>query len=658
MRYLCAIAVVAILVRPIPAADVSPKEKIPILLDCDIGTDIDDAFALALVLHSPELDLRGVTTVSGDTMARARMCCRLLTAAGRKDVPVAAGPKDKPAQELRGMQHQYAAHPAVVYGRTSKPVKEGAVEFLYSKLKGDPGKLTIVAVGPLSNIAQLLTEHPDCKPWIKRIVLMGGSVRVGYDAKPKPEPEFNLYTDVKAAQTVFSSGVPLTVAPLDASAMLKLEPAMLKRIFDAGSLLNMQVQCLYQLWDQKDAPIMFDPVAVTLAFNDSFCKMEELCLEVDDKGMTKETKGKPNARVATSIKKDEYLKWLVDRFANGAPKAPAPKKPGNLSKLIERTGLPNRVHTFEDFETDIEKRWWMAGKGEAANVPLGSTRACRGVLTQDFDDLMGDLATMYTAVVFNPVPGPPMGKNPRLSFRYWLKGTDTLRIQIYSLSKGYHRYLTLTGLLQEKWQSGTVDMTQVRRPDGSGGPLSEEERIDDVQFYVEPTAELIIDDMCLYDAAPEGEKRLYPNRFLFTGWFDSGKQGKEWPGTFEIAAKKGYFWNAAKSVDNPKLDAPWIQLGLRGPRPLGETTHLVFRYRLESADAMKVVLVNRTQKAEHAIELKALKKGDWAQAFVDFTASPVKPHKGDKVDEIQFLLPKGAELLIDDLLLYEPGAAP
>ena len=70
-----------------------------------------------------------------------------------------------------------------------------------------------------------------------------------------------------------------------------------------------------------------------------------------------------------------------------------------------------------------------------------------------------------------------MGKNPRLSFRYFLKGTDTLRVQIYSLTNGYHRCLTLTGLPQEKWESGTVDMTAVRRPDGSGGPLSENERI-------------------------------------------------------------------------------------------------------------------------------------------------------------------------------------
>ena len=102
-------------------------------------------------------------------------------------------------------------------------------------------------------------------------------------------------------------------------------------------------------------------------------------------------------------------------------------------------------------------------------MPPGSKRACRGVLTNDFDDLQGDSKGMYTAVIFNPVPGPPMGKNTRLSFRYWLKGTDRLRVQIYSLTNGYHRHLTLTKLPQEKWQSLTVDMTKCRRPDGGGG---------------------------------------------------------------------------------------------------------------------------------------------------------------------------------------------
>jgi purine nucleosidase len=638
------------------AAETPSSGKVPLLFDTDIGTDVDDAFALALALASPELDLRGVTTVGSDAEDRARMVCRMLTAVGRREVPVAWG-RDPQANEAIEGQIQYSRHPAVIFNRTAKPVKETAVELLYSRLEAEPGKLTLVPVGPLTNIARLLTEHPDCKPWIKRIVLMGGSVRVGYEPKSPPCPEWNIKCDVPAAKVVFASGIPLVVAPLDATASLKLEEPLRRKLFAACTPLTYQVQALYQLWDHP-TPTLFDPAAVALAFSEDFFTMEDLSLQVDDKGFTRIGKGKPNARVATAVKADEFLKWYVDRVAAG--KAVLPRAPIRASG-IPPEGMPNRVHCFEDYETDIEKRWWMSGKAETANVPPGRGRACRAVLTQDFDDLQGDMKTMYGAVIFNPVPGPPMGKNPRLRFRYWLKGTDTLRVQIYSLTKGYHRCLLLPGLPQEKWQEATVDMTQVRRPDGSGGPLSENERIDDVQFYVDPRAELIIDDMVLYDAPVPGEKRPFPKRILFTGVFDTGKQGKEWPGTFEIV-DKGYFWKAAKSVDNPETGTPWIRLHLRGERPLGERTQLFFRYRLTGAEGLRVRLVNRTVKDTHTVELKGLKTGEWAEATADFTAdsrrgdgSDGKPRAGDKVDEIHFLLPKGAEVLVDDVLLYEPG---
>jgi inosine-uridine nucleoside N-ribohydrolase len=642
---------------PLPTAAAEPA-KVPILLDTDIGTDVDDAFALALALASPEIDLKGVTTVGSNAQDRAWMVCRFLTAVGRRHVPVAWGRDPQPKLPLEG-QIQYRRHPAVIFNRTARPVKEPAVDFLYAKLKAQPGKLTIVAIGPLTNIARLLTTRPDSKPWIKRIVLMGGSVRAGNNGKPPPEPEWNIKSDIAAARTVFTSGVPLVVAPLDATATVKLEAPLRRRLFSACTPLTYQVQTLFQLWD-RPTPVLYDPVAVALVFNETFCTIEDLHLQVDDRGVTRIGKGKPNARVATAIKAGPFLKWCVERMSAG--KAVLPKPPGNLSSLIEQGGMPNRVHCFEDFETDIEKRWWMSGKLETANVPRGSRRACRGVLTQDFDDRQGDMKTMYTAVIFNPVPGPPMGKNTRLSFRYWLKGTDTLRVQIYSLSKGYHRYLSLTKLPQGKWQSATVDMTAVRRPDGSGGPLSENERIDDIQFYVDPRAELLIDDIVLSDAAGPGEKRPFPRNIQFTGGFDTGKQGKEWPGTFEIVPKKGHSWRAAKSVPNKELGAPWLRLHLRGERPLGAATQLFFRYHLTGATTMRALLVNRTAKTTHLVELKGLKTAQWSDTTADFTADskrgdgrPGKPRAGDRVDEIHFLLPKGAELLIDDVLLYEPG---
>jgi inosine-uridine nucleoside N-ribohydrolase len=297
-----------------------PPEKIPILLDTDIGSDIDDAFALALALASPELDLQGVTTVSEAAEDRAWMVCRLLTAVGRREVPVAWGRDPQPASAIED-QIQYRRHPLVLSNRTSQPVKESAVEFLYARLKAQPGKLTLVALGPLTNVARLLKEHPDCKPWIKRIVLMGGSIRAGYEGKPAAEAEWNLKADIPAAQVVFTSGIPLVVAPLDATATLKLEEPPRRRLFAAGTALTVQVQELYQLW-KKPTPILFDPVAVTLAFNETFCSMEDLHLEVNQQGFTRIGKGKANARVATAIKREEFLKWYVERVSAEKPGSP------------------------------------------------------------------------------------------------------------------------------------------------------------------------------------------------------------------------------------------------------------------------------------------------------------------------------------------------
>jgi inosine-uridine nucleoside N-ribohydrolase len=621
----------------------------PILLDTDIGSDIDDAFALALILASPELDLRGVTTVGSNPRGRALMVCRFLDAVGRRDIPVAAGANPQPAEEIKG-QGQYINHPSVSYGTAFKPIKDTAVEFLYRQLKARPGELTIVAIGPLTNIARLFREHPDCKPWVQRIVLMGGSVRVGYKGKAPPEPEWNIKSDISAAHAVFTSGVRLVVAPLDATTMLRLQEPLRQRLFDAQTMLTYQVQALYQLWDES-TPTLYDPVAAALCFDERFCTMEEMRLVIDDRGMTGQIKGKANARVATAIRGDEFLAWYVDRVAS-AGKAARPKPPGNVVRPVERGAMPTRVHAFEDYETDIEKTWWLSGKLETVNVPPGSRRAFRGVLTTDFDGYLGNKQTMYTAVIFNPVPGPPMGENTRLGFRYWLKGSDTLRVQLFSLTNGYHRSLALTGLPQGQWQSATVDLTRSRKADGGGGPLSADERIDDIQFYTDPAAEMLIDDILLYEAAPPGEKSPFPQRVLFTGWFDTGGRA-EWPGNFEIVKhEKPRKWKAAKSVYNAEQGTPWIRLYLRGERTLGERTELRFLYRLSGADSLRVALVNRKAKTRRTLELKGLAKEEWNEATLDFTK---QTRVGERVDEIQFLLPRRAELLLDDLLLYEPG---
>ena len=335
--------------------------------------------------------------------------------------------------------------------------------------------------------------------------------------------------------------------------------------------------------------------------------------------------------------------------------AAAPERPAtNVSSPLERGKMPNRVHAVEDYETDIEKRWWMAGVLETENVPPGSRRAARGTLANDFDGEMGDPSRVHTAVIFNPVPGPPMGQHTRLGFRYWIRGADHLRVQIYSLSRGYHRHLTLLDLPQDVWRSATVDMTAARRPDGSGGPLAEDERIDDIQFYTDSAAELIIDDIVLFDAAPPDETEPFPRRPIFCGWFDTGRHGREWPGDFEIVRHEApRTWKAARSLLNRDIDLPWIRVHLRGERPLGERTRLSFRYRLRGADSMRVSLVQpltarETRVARTSLEVDAI-EGTWGRKTLDFAAAP------GTAEEIHFVLSRGAELLLDDVLLYEPG---
>jgi purine nucleosidase len=287
--------------------------KLAVVIDTDIGDYMDDAFALALALSSPELDVRGITAVHGDCHTRALLVCRLLDAIGRRDVPVASGRPARATPDFAGAL-TYGLRPAL----RLRPQKELAVTFLYEQLRAHPGELTLVALGPLTNLAELLRQHPDCKPWIKRIVLMGGAVRTGYEERSPVVAEWNIRTDVEAAQTVFGSGVPLLVAPLDATISLKLEGERLRRVLQAGTPLTRELRALDDL-TPKGTRTLFDPVAVALCCTERFCKVEKMRLVVDGAGFTRQVDGKPNARVATSIQSTEFLDWFVTRLAPGAP---------------------------------------------------------------------------------------------------------------------------------------------------------------------------------------------------------------------------------------------------------------------------------------------------------------------------------------------------
>ncbi len=173
-----------------------------VILDTDIGDDIDDAFALALALRSPELRILGVTTTFGDTELRARLVDRYLKAVGRSDIPVFAGPMTKTDGPMT--QAAYARRdPARKFG-------DGA-EFILDEAREHPGEITLIAIGPLFTVQAAIEHDPATFRKLKRVVMMGGSIERGYgtDAQGKPnppQPEWNILSRSRRSQGVAGVG--------------------------------------------------------------------------------------------------------------------------------------------------------------------------------------------------------------------------------------------------------------------------------------------------------------------------------------------------------------------------------------------------------------------------------------------------------------------
>ena len=296
-------------------AAAAAAQRVPVLLDTDIGTDIDDAYALALLLRSPEIELLGVTTVSGDATVRARLAAKLLAVEGgaAARIPVYAG-LSTATQHIN--QAEWASGFASAALRT-----EGGVAFLRQQIEARPGELTIVAVGELTNVAALLTSAPGIGKKIKQIALMGGAVRRGGQPGSTPQPEWNIKSNAAAAKTVFESGVPLLVAPLDATADLKLTPAHRIRLFARGTPLTDALAALDYLWTHTntwkgETPILFDLLPIAALYQPDIARFEALHIVVEADGLTREVAGRaPNAHVAVASEAAKVMDALTARLA-------------------------------------------------------------------------------------------------------------------------------------------------------------------------------------------------------------------------------------------------------------------------------------------------------------------------------------------------------
>jgi len=288
-----------------------------VILDTDIGDDIDDAFALALALKSPELKILGITTAYGDTELRAKLVDRYLDAVGLGDIRVTAGVPTPHENDLT----------QAAYARRAPSRKHAdGVGFLLNQIRARPGQITLIAIGPLFNIQAAIERDPATFRQLKRVVLMGGSVYRGYDGPngehPPPDPEWNILRDPAGAKALLASGVPVFVMPLD-STQIHLATEAREKIFAHGSPFTDQVTLLYHQWLAGNdwhatAPTLFDPVAVAYAVRPDLCPMKPMRLEVDDKGFTRPVEGAPNAQVCLQSDEKAFLKLFLDRIAGEA----------------------------------------------------------------------------------------------------------------------------------------------------------------------------------------------------------------------------------------------------------------------------------------------------------------------------------------------------
>jgi inosine-uridine nucleoside N-ribohydrolase len=272
------------------------KRRIPAILDTDIGSDIDDTWALAMMLNSLELDVKLVVSATGDTVERAKLIAKMLEAAGRTDIPVGIGVKqcDDPngpqAPWVEGYDLQ--KYPGVVH-------KDG-VGAEINAIMESPEPVTLIGIGPAPNLGAMLDREPRVARKA-RFVGMYGDLRGGHRDNPKTVAEYNVKTDVRASQKIFTAPWDMTVTPLDTCGKVRLGGAKYARVRDCKNPLaratieNFRVWVRTVRWQDKwgakpDPDVisstLFDTVAVYLAFADDLLVMEDLGVRVTDDGFT------------------------------------------------------------------------------------------------------------------------------------------------------------------------------------------------------------------------------------------------------------------------------------------------------------------------------------------------------------------------------------
>ncbi|UCD56952.1 MAG: nucleoside hydrolase [Candidatus Hydrogenedentota bacterium] len=300
-----------------------------IILDTDIGTDVDDAYALAFLVNCPEVEIEAVTTVWVDPKLRARIARKLLNLLGRPDIPVAAGE----SMPLNPERH------AFLMGHEGRGVFDGdeelslpdtpAAAVIESLLRKYPHEIKVLLIGPQTNLGKLLSQKPELAALIKEFVIMGGLPFYGpkemerFGEKPV---DFNFVSDPEAARIVFDSHTPITMVGVNVTMPTLLRRGQIelvgKRATPATDLLYAMTMEWLKIIGQKETP-MHDPLAVMAAFSLDFLDTMKLNVAIETKGELTagltvvnrcDNEEWNRVRVAVDVRSDDFIEFMLHRI--------------------------------------------------------------------------------------------------------------------------------------------------------------------------------------------------------------------------------------------------------------------------------------------------------------------------------------------------------
>jgi purine nucleosidase/pyrimidine-specific ribonucleoside hydrolase len=263
---------------PLVLCAAAAAQPIPVVLDTDIGDDIDDALALAVALQSPELDVKAVITVLQQGERRADLTYKVLELYGRTNIPVGVGAEQallgKWSNDFVKQTDQLPADYRIPGGRRN------GIQLMIDTIMKAPGKMTLLAYGPATNVALALRAEPRLKDKLDRIVLMNG---VFYRAGL----EYNTYRDPEASQIVYNSGIPVVTVGLDVTTQCVLKPEQLAQMAASPHESARFLRKLITSWQnghEKQMPTLHDPLAILVTFRPDLVTMEKGSVEVETNG--------------------------------------------------------------------------------------------------------------------------------------------------------------------------------------------------------------------------------------------------------------------------------------------------------------------------------------------------------------------------------------